>query len=52
MILIVTGFIRVAAGSTPVAESAGYTIEPELSGLTGLASCSSRCARSRPDVPR
>ena len=37
MILIVTGFIRVAAGSTPVAESAGYTIEPELSGLTGLA---------------
>ncbi|MDI9953953.1 MULTISPECIES: APC family permease [Rhodococcus] len=37
MILIVTGFVRVAAGSTPVAESAGYTIEPELSGLTGLA---------------
>src|SRR6476661_638615 len=37
MILIVTGFVRVAVGSTPVAESAGYTIEPELSGLTGLA---------------
>lgn len=37
LILIVTGLIRVALGNAPVAESAGYTIEPELAGLTGLA---------------
>nr|WP_024794614.1 APC family permease [Tomitella biformata] len=35
--LIVTGLIQLAVGSAPVAESAGYTITPEVSGLTGLA---------------
>jgi amino acid transporter len=39
MVLIVTGLLRVAFGSTPQAESAGWTIEPEPghANLAGLA---------------
>jgi amino acid transporter len=39
LVLIATGFIRMLFGDTPVAESAGWSIQPEPShvGLTGLA---------------
>ncbi|MFC7450466.1 APC family permease [Rhodococcus daqingensis] len=37
LILITTGLIRVVLDDAPVAESAGYLIEPEHSGITGLA---------------
>jgi amino acid transporter len=37
MLMIVVGLTRVMAGHAPIAESAGYGIRPEQTGLTGLA---------------
>lgn len=37
MLMIVVGLVRTAVGAPPVAESAGYDIQPEQVGLTGLA---------------
>ena len=37
IVMIALGLGQVAFGHAPVAESAGYGIRPELSGLTGLA---------------
>jgi amino acid transporter len=37
MLMIVIGLTRALAGHAPVAESAGYGIHPEQTGLTGIA---------------
>ncbi len=50
------GFVRLALGDLPQAESAELTIDPEpelADGLAGLAGgCSCCCGRSPPAVPR